>query len=227
MKKRNIAKLFWLIATIIPILGICFGLIQPEDFDGLQKISREWIGRVGVFGPFVFILMQILQVVITPISHYSLGFVGGYLYGPYVGGLLNYIGRLIGHILAYIIARCYGRHLIEKYVDKKTIQKYDHIIVGEGKGLLQTFVLFLIYFLPLFPDDEISYMVGASRMPKKRFLIANIFGQLGGSFGLAYLGSGLDKKDPFFWAILIFSFVAFLAFLFVAWRQKATVAKQE
>ncbi len=212
-KKNYTITFFWLIITIIPILGLIWSILSPKDFQSWQTISREWIGNFGIFGPLVFVIIQILQVIVTPISHYTVGAIGGYLYGPYVGGCLNYVGRVIGHLCAFLIARRYGRKYIEKKFDKSLIKKYDKIFSGESENqkevTLQPLILFLIYFLPLFPDDEISYLVGASNMSKRPFILANIFGHLGGAFSLAYVGSGVSTKDPLFWVLTISTLIAF------------------
>jgi len=211
--KKRAAYLFWLVITIVPILGLIWSIMSPKDFESWQVVSRNWISRFGVFGPLVFVLIQAMQVIITPISHYTVGAIGGYLYGPYVGGILNYIGRLIGHWVAFCIARRFGRSYITKHLDEKTIRRYDKIFSGEVNGNrggnLQPLILFLIYFLPLFPDDEISYLVGASNMSKRPFILANIFGHLGGAFSLAYLGSGVNTKDVLFWILTISTLAGF------------------
>lgn len=211
-KKRSV-YFFWLVVTAIPIAGLIWSVMSPKEFEGWQTTARTWIENFGAFGPVVFVMIQILQVVITPISHYTIGAIGGYLYGPYVGGILNYSGRVIGHLLAFCIARRFGRSYITKHFDEKTIRRYDKIFSGEvnGKkgGNLQPLILFLIYFLPLFPDDEISYLVGASNMSKRPFFLANLFGHLGGAFSLAYLGSGINTKDILFWILTLSTLAGF------------------
>ena len=211
--KKRAVYVFWAVVTIIPILGLIWSVISPKDFEVWQSASRQWMGRFGVFGPVVFIVIQALQVVFTPISHYTVGAIGGYLYGPLWGGILNYAGRIIGHCCAFEIARRLGRGFIVKHLDAKTVRKYDRIVAGGGghekAGGLQSFILFLIYFLPLFPDDEISYLVGVSSMPRRMFILANVFGHLGGAFSLAYLGSGVDTKDALIWVLTISTLAGF------------------
>jgi uncharacterized membrane protein YdjX (TVP38/TMEM64 family) len=227
MTNKRAISVFWLLITVIPILGLIWSVISPNDFQVWQDVSREWIGQFGKIGPLVFVAIQILQVIITPLSHYAVGAIGGYLYGPYLGGVLNYVGRVIGHYFAFLIARRFGRSYIEKHLDEETIRKYDKIFSGETetrrKGTLQPLLLFLIYFLPLFPDDEISYLVGVSNMSKKPFLLANIFGHLGGAFSLAYLGSGVSTEDPLFWFLTISTLVAFP----IIWIVLRTHAKRQ
>ena len=215
ISKKRFAYIFWIVLTVIPILGLIWSVLSPKDFEHWQDLSREWIVPLGVLGPVVFVLVQAAQVVITPISHYAVGAIGGYLYGPYFGGLLNYIGRVLGHCCAFMISRRLGRAFLVKHLDEATLRKYDRIVGGTTDGVessgLPSMILFLIYFLPLFPDDEVSYIVGTSSLPRRSFLLANLFGHLGGAFSLAYLGSGVDTKDVLFWVLTGLTLVGFPA----------------
>jgi len=201
MKKSS--YIFWAIITIIPIVGLIFSFTDSVSFYQTQEQFRDKIAVFGLLAPLIFILFQALQVVLTPISHYSVGLVGGFLYGPILGALYNWIGRVIGHVIAFLLARYLGRRIADRFVSAETLAKYDKYV--SDKSL----ILFLIYFLPVFPDDEISYLAGLSSMKFKMFLTAAIFGHIGGSLGLAYAGSGIDTKDPLFWILTITTLVGF------------------
>lgn len=150
MTKKNSAYFFWAIITVVPIAGLVWSVLSPRDFESWQSVSRAWFSGFGVLGPIVFVFIQALQVVFTPISHYTVGAIGGYLYGPYVGGALNYVGRIIGHLSAFAISRKFGRSYMEKHLDQETITKYDRIVGGNqgkaGDGSLQALVLFFNIF---------------------------------------------------------------------------------
>lgn len=202
-KTKRITFIFWIIVTVVPILGVVWGLMNPQGFSESQEIWQDKVAMFGILAPLAFIAIQALQVVVTPISHYSVGVVGGFLYGPWIGGLLNYIGRIIGHLIAFSIARAFGRKIAEKYVSQKTLEQYDKYV--SNKSL----ILFLMYYLPIFPDDELSYLAGLSKMKFRIFFLANIFGHVGGSIGLAYIGSGIDTKDLLFWALTVSVLIGF------------------
>jgi len=222
--KSRIVFIFWLVITLIPVMGLVWSVISPGHFEYWQSFAREYFGLLGVVGPIIFVLVQAFQVVVTPVSHYTVGAIGGYLYGPYWGGILNYLGRIIGHCIAFAIARRFGRSWIIKHLPEETVRKYDTVFSGNPDKpqdtSFQPLILFLIYFLPLFPDDEISYLVGASRMRFRSFLLANLFGHLGGAFSLAYIGSGINTKDPLFW-ILTLSTLAGFPIIWFLWRLHA------
>ena len=151
-------------------------------------ISRKrLIHFVTSFGPLsvlIFIGLQILQVIVAPIPGEVNGFIGGYLYGPVLGTLYSTIGLSIGSWLAFVLARWLGLPFVEKIINPQIIQKYDHFI--EHRGTLITFILFLI---PGFPKDALSYIIGLSHMKTSIFLLVCTSGRLLGTAMLSISGN--------------------------------------
>lgn len=211
-KHNKVTVAFWTFLTVFPIIGLVLGAANPAAFEMYKQDAKSYADQLGIAAPIAFVGLQALQVVITPISHYVVGLIGGFLYGPYWGGALNWLGRVIGHFAAFYLARRYGRKMVDRFVPSDTVARFDRFVSGkEGAGTLQATILFLIFFLPLFPDDEISYIVGMSKMKFRLYFIANVLGQVGGAFSLAYLGSGVSTKDPIFWVLTISTLFAFPA----------------
>lgn len=202
-------KLIWHLLIIIPIILVVLGYIFPSSFFASQEQVRGFIESFGAFAPIIFILLQIVQVVLTPISHYVVSLAGGFLFGTWLGFLYNWIGRVIGTAIAFYLGRKFGRKIIKHLVKPETLIKYDKIF-EKGK-----FLLFLMYFLPIFPDDELSYLAGFSSIKAKVFIPIMMLGHIGGSLGLAVLGSGLSYKHPIFIIGSIITIIAgILFFLF-------------
>jgi uncharacterized membrane protein YdjX (TVP38/TMEM64 family) len=209
-RKRHIALAFWLVVTLVPIIGAIIGIVFPELFLAKQEQVRHWLSQYGSWGILVFIIIQILQVVVAPISHYTTSIMGGFLYGPIWGGVYNWLGRIIGHLIAYMLSRKLGRPIVERVVDEKTISKFDNLVAGNEKTLwLRSLILFLMIFLPFFPDDELSYICGLAKFKFKYFVPVTLLGHLGGSFALAYTGAGINTRDPYFWILLTITFILF------------------
>jgi len=205
MKK---GKLIWYIITVIPILLLILGYIYPSTFFSNQEALRSYIESFGALSPIVFIIIQILQVVLTPLSHYVIGILGGFMFGLWAGFLYNFIGRGVGHLIAFYIGRKFGRKVIKHVVKPKTIEKYDRLF---DKGKL---ILFLMYFLPLFPDDELSYLAGFSSMKAKVFIPIMLIGHISGSLSLAYLGNGISSiKEPMFIFLSLITLIGGILFV--------------
>jgi uncharacterized membrane protein YdjX (TVP38/TMEM64 family) len=190
MSRQKMLKIIWWLLILVPIALIILGYIYPSVFFGNQERIREYVLSYGALAPVAFILLQILQVVLTPISHYTVGLAGGFIFGLWYGFIYNLIGKVIGTLIAFYLGRKFGRKIIQRLVKPQNLKKYDKIF-EKGKG-----ILFLMYFLPLFPDDELSYLAGFSSMKLKTFIPLMVLGHVGGALGLAILGSGLSYNNP-------------------------------
>jgi uncharacterized membrane protein YdjX (TVP38/TMEM64 family) len=205
MKKT---KFIWYFLTFIPVLLIILGYLFPLEFFENQEIVREFILQFGTFAPIIFILLQIIQVVITPFSHYAVSIAGGFIFGTWAGFLYNWTGRILGTAIAFYLGRYFGKKIIKKAVKPETIKKYNFYF-EKGKILL-----FLAYFLPMFPDDELSYLAGISSINPKVFLPLIIIGHLSGSLALAYLGNGIQSvTDPLFILLSAITLIGGVLFL--------------
>ncbi|MFH1585640.1 MAG: TVP38/TMEM64 family protein [archaeon] len=200
-------QLIWYLLTIIPLALLFIGYLYPSQFFNNQEAIRDFIGKFGILAPIAFIFLQIIQVVLTPISHYTVSIAGGFIFGTWYGFLYNWIGRVIGTLIAFYLGRKFGRRIIRYFVKSETLKRYD-LIFNKGKVLL-----FLAYFLPLFPDDEISYLAGFSAMKPKVFIPLMILGHISGSLALAYTGSGLSFKEPLFITISLITFIGGVFFV--------------
>ena len=186
-------KIIWYLLIVIPIVLLILGYIFPSEFFTNQETIRDFVNSYDSLAPIIFILMQILQVIIAPLSHYVVSIAGGFIFGTGLGFLYNLIGRIIGTAIAFYLGRYLGRKIIQHVVKLETINRYDYYF-EKGKILL-----FLAYFLPLFPDDELSYLAGMSRINPKVFMVIMALGHVGGSLSLAYLGNGINSiTEPLF-----------------------------
>jgi uncharacterized membrane protein YdjX (TVP38/TMEM64 family) len=145
------------------------------------------VSGYGLFSPLIFILIQITQNITAPIAHYPILLAGGFIFGPILGFFYNWIGTTIGTCLIILLVKKFGQPLAEKMVNKRFVDKYNELAKK-----LSPFGLFVIYFLPGFPDDEISYLIALSSMPTKEILIAIILGKMGGAT-LSFVGDDLAK----------------------------------
>lgn len=148
---------------------------------------RKIVHFVESFGPLsvlIFIGLQILQVIIAPIPGEINGFIGGYLYGPVLGTLYSTIGLTLGSLLAFSLARWLGLPFVEKVVNPKVIEKYDHFMKHRG-----TIIALILFLIPGFPKDALSYIIGLSHMRLTTFLIVCTTGRLFGTIMLSVSGS--------------------------------------
>lgn len=183
MNRKDILKIALLLALILAGVFLLF----HYNLYGFFASKRKLVHFLNSFGPLsvvIFIGLQILQVLIAPIPGEFSGFIGGYLYGPLMGTIYSTIGLSIGSALAFLLAHWLGMPFVEKIVTPQVIQKYNHFM--EHRGIPITFILFLI---PGFPKDALSYIIGLSHMKTTTFLILCTAGRFTGTLMLSLSGS--------------------------------------
>jgi uncharacterized membrane protein YdjX (TVP38/TMEM64 family) len=183
MKREDILKIALLLALLLAGVFLFFHYDLHDFLVSRQKVVL-FLNSFGPLSVVIFIGLQIVQVLIAPIPGEINGFIGGYLYGPVLGTIYSTVGLTIGSWLAFLLARWLGKPFVEKIVNPKVIQKYDYFM--EHKGIPITFILFLI---PGFPKDALSYIIGLSHMRTTTFLILCTAGRLLGTIMLSISGS--------------------------------------
>ena len=138
-----------------------------------KETLRNFINGYGAFGPLVFILLEVAAIIFLPVSNYPLFMAGGLIFGPWPGLMVNWVSIAIGSCLILWITKKFGRPLVNRLVNQKTLAKYDGYVNKYGQ-----FGLFIACVLPLFPDDELIYLAGLSSLPVKKILSAVIFGRI-------------------------------------------------
>ncbi|SFG51059.1 Uncharacterized membrane protein YdjX, TVP38/TMEM64 family, SNARE-associated domain [Planifilum fulgidum] len=131
-----------------------------------------WILDAGTWGP-VFILLQIAQMLVAPHPGQIMALIGGYLFGSWIGLLYTMIGVMMGSALIFALARKLGRPFVRRFVRPDSLREFDHLTREKG-----TFVFFLMYLLPGFPDDILSFIAGFTLIPVRRLLLISLVGRL-------------------------------------------------
>lgn len=118
-----------------------------------------------ILAPFIFLIIQFVQVVIPLLPGGITMPAGVMLFGPWLGLLLNYIGVCLGSLTAFSIARRFGEPLVLRIVPEHIYTKYVKKLDSRGyKRFLAIAIL-----APISPDDALCYLTGLSKMPFKTF----------------------------------------------------------
>ncbi len=179
------------------------GLVKYfTDKNLLMHVIREH----RAYAIFIFIGLQVLQVVAAPVPGEVTGIVGGVIFGTVGGIIYSTIGLTIGSWLAFILARIAGRPLVEKVVNAETIRRYDYVMKHKG-----VFLAFLLFLIPGFPKDYLCYLLGLGHMRQSHFLVVSTIGRLFGTTLLTLEGSLLrDKRYTAFFGVMGLSIMLIL-----------------
>lgn len=160
-KNKNIWKIDLLIIVVFLVFILIVTVWQP-NVPGREEIDQT-LEKYGSLGPLAIIGVIILEVIIAPIPGGFIPIVAGALYGVWLGSLYTWTGNVVGSTIAFWLARKLGRPIIKKIVAEKKIIYFDYFLQRNR------FLVWLVYIIPAFPIDIISFALGFSDMKFKRF----------------------------------------------------------
>lgn len=164
-KFKRIINIISIVGTIMVCIFFYFAL-KEQIFTSEEKMQLL-LKKSGYFAPVIFVIIQIVQVVIPIIPGGISQGVGVLIFGPWWGFVYNYVGIVLGSIIAFLIARKYGMPLINKMFKKELVDKYIGWL-NKGKKFEVFFALAI--FLPVAPDDFLCYFAGVTDISVKKFV---------------------------------------------------------
>lgn len=147
-------------------------------------LLRETLQAWGWLAPLVFIVIQALQVIISPIPGEATGILGGFLFGLTLGFVYSTIGLTIGTMVAFWFGRWVGATFVRRLMSGHVWDRLEFIVEAEGAILC-----FIIYLIPGFPKDIVSYLFGVSPMPTWVFALVSTLGRMPGTWVLSAQGA--------------------------------------
>ncbi|CAM3373496.1 MULTISPECIES: TVP38/TMEM64 family protein [Saccharibacillus] len=173
---KSFSMRYMMNATTAAGLAACAACIVYGFYAGLfssQASLEAFLTGFGVWAPLIFVVFQAVQVVI-PILPGGIGCVGGILiFGPLAGFLYNYVGICLGSLAAFLLARRYGRPILDSMFSPKLLAKYKHWT--EGRRFNNLFAVGI--FMPVAPDDFLCYLAGTTKMTLRRFTTIILLGK--------------------------------------------------
>lgn len=98
------------ISSIVGGVGsliFCIWAYQAGILQSKETLSA-FIQQAGIWGPPLFIFLQILQTVVPIIPGALTSVAGVFIYGHIIGTIYNYIGIVIGCAIIFYLVRLYG-----------------------------------------------------------------------------------------------------------------------
>lgn len=159
-----------LIGYVVVMVGVALLLRKYVDRENLRALVQE----NGSLGIWLFLLVEYIYVVLVPVYNTPIHLAAGYIFGGNMGWLLNFISTTAGLFTIVALVRYYGRPILRKVVSPAIFERYDKFAEN-----ISPIALFIVYVLPLFPDDEITYMLAAGgRIRFWRFILPILLGNV-------------------------------------------------
>ena len=193
--------------------GVIYFLVT-NDFDAFA----EYIKSFGDFAVAVFILITIIEVVAAPIPPLILYVSAGLIFGAFFGGTIVLVGNIIGAVIAFYIARVFGKRFVDENSDRKLKNRFDKFF--ENYGVLS---IFLLRVNPFTSSDIVSYLAGLTKIKWWHFTVATALGLIPLIYVQTYLGDSILRGNVFLtWIFIVVSIVYLLLIVYwiVKWVSK-------
>ena len=175
----NWSSIIGALATLAFCIWAYFaGILQSKE------TLSAFILQAGIFGPPLFIFLQILQTVVPIIP------------GHIIGTIYNYIGIVIGCAIIFHLARMYGPKFVQSMVSQKTYDKYINWL-NEDKRFDRFFIFMMIW--PISPADFLCMLAGLTNMTFKRYMTIIILCK---PITLVIYTYGLTYIIDYFWQMM-------------------------
>ncbi len=152
----------------------------------LEQI-QELISMYPELTGLTLILAKIIGALLffpgTPLTLLS-----GATLGLFWGSVVALIGNILGATAAFFVSR----YFLQKYVIKKILSKYPKISEYEKRFSthgLETVIL--LRLIPLFPFNALNYLLGATRVSNRDYIVGTAVGIIPGTISFVYFGQSL------------------------------------
>ena len=164
-KKEKIKKIIRLAIALLVIISISVGFYYLFQALGITDVNtlKEWTVSLGGWFYVVFLLLQIVVTTLlsfVPVASLSFIAFGTQLFeNPWIAFLICFTGVILSSILMDFIGRFGGSKLIKFLIGEDDYNEAAGLV--QEKGMVYVPVM---YLLPMFPDDAICMVVGATKM---------------------------------------------------------------
>jgi uncharacterized membrane protein YdjX (TVP38/TMEM64 family) len=217
MSAMKLSKSQWIwsavLAVMIAALVVLYIIGKNNGWFSVfesRESLRAYVSSFGDWAPLVFIALQFMQVIISPIPGNLTTLMGGILFGFWRGFLLSLIAIVFGSICAFLLGKAFGRPLVERVIGKKVVDKYLSTVSSR-----QMVVLILMFLLPVFPDDVLCLIAGLSAMRLRTFIVVMVLTRPWGLLVSALLGAGLISVSIPLWGWIIIGVFCLALFVLV------------
>ena len=181
---------FWICTVWIMVYSVvcaCGGLeyLSVGHFEYCLSCLKDWMQGHMILGVCLYVVIVILHTLVIPISTTPFVLLGVAVFGPNTAFVATVVATLIGSVLTFAAGKTFGKKFVIWLIGKEKFVEYNNSIKYSGKYYLGT-----MFLLPVFPDDILCLMAGASDMTYREFSIIALITRPPMIAFTCYMGSG-------------------------------------
>ena len=204
-----------LLAMVLVVGGVAFlsnpdlqALVQPAEI-------RDRVRSLGGWGPAALMAGMALAIVFSPVPSAPITLAAGAVYGHLWGTLYALVGAHAGAMIAFAIARLFGRAAVVRFVPASLLDSQAGI--GRSQWVLAGGVVVARLF-PFVSFDAVSYLAGLTPLRTWLFAVATLIGMVPMTFLFAHLGGTMTSGEEAIRALNLLALVALAGFVLIGWR---------
>ena len=203
-----------LIVVGIPLYLWFFHGDWIKSFENINDVVA-FLEKYETQSIFVYIGLQIVQIVISIIPGQVFQMAAGYIYGFWPALLFAMTGALLGTTLSFMLAKVLGRDFLHIFFGEEKMSYYIERL--NSKKMYA--IVFFLYLIPGIPKDMVSYAAGVSEIKFKPFIIISALGRLPGMIGCLLMGD-MMMEENYTGAVIIGVFAVITFALCIIFRKK-------
>ena len=203
-----------LIVVGIPLYLWFFHGDWIKSFENIDDVVA-FLEKYETQSIFVYIGLQIVQIVISIIPGQVFQMAAGYIYGFWPALLFAMTGALLGTTLSVMLAKALGRDFLHIFFGEEKMSYYIERL--NSKKMYA--IVFFLYLIPGIPKDMVSYAAGVSEIKFKPFTIISALGRLPGMIGCLLMGD-MMMEENYTGAVIIGVFAVITFALCIIFRKK-------
>lgn len=218
IKQSDLIKLVGLVVFIVLITAIVVAIWPTLSIvfePGGVETLIELITSQGPLGVLILLGMQLLQIIVAFIPGEVVQIAAGMMYGPLWGSVVILVSCVLSSMVVYELVRKLGAPFVRSMVGEKQLLKFRQFELS-GKFGVTVFILFLI---PGFPKDVLTYIVPLSDMNLRTFLLLSTIGRTPGVIISTYAAAGLADGN-IVTSVIIFVVAALIAIIVLLLRNR-------
>lgn len=193
-KKNKTVKIVILILIILFCIGLTIVLV-PFINSLRTEEGKEWVENImnelGIFGPVVFIIAEIAQIILAFIPGGPVEIIGGALFGPIKALIFCEIGIFLATIVVYNLVKRFGKPIVNMFVSEDKFQKFKFL--NDEKKL--ELVVFVFLVIPGTPKDVITYIASLTDIKPLRFYILAAVARIPALTLCVLFGDSLQERN--------------------------------
>lgn len=193
--------------TLVALFGITLGAYLWFAYSPYYALFVVWAqANPLIFYP-TLLFSKAAGIVWPPFPGGVLTIGSVYIVGWWQAYLVDITGSMIGSVIAYYIAKKWGRGFVAKILDEKTIAKIDNIRVKPGREFEAIF-LFRVFGGTVV--EIVVYAAGLLKVPFKKFLVASIFSHMVTGVPLFYFADAALRRENIYINIILLTIAVML-----------------